>query len=193
MTLSGDVLVLQGLVNDIQDAIVYLNQQLLLRPDLPAFSQFNTTWNQQYSLLADSITNLNQDIETVNFTIANLLLDIDRIVYVTGLSGLFVLTGFLEAVEAGRPTVTETFETLSKNLSVYPYEMFYTGASQDLDYIQYLVGTETIWKRFSYDESAILTGITISGSTGISFFTGPLFKYFYYSGGSLLTGISYAS
>ena len=75
----------------------------------------------------------------------------------------------------------QTFETVNKNLRVYPHSLSYTG--DKLTSVTYTVGATTIVKTLSYTGDK-LTTVTLSGSTpsGID-----LVKTLGYSGNNLQT------
>jgi len=82
--------------------------------------------------------------------------------------------------------LSNTFESVSKNLNSYPYVITYSGA--DINYITYTLGGGlTIVKTFNYT-SGDITSIVLSGSTpsGIS-----LTKTLAYSGGNV-SSITYS-
>lgn len=85
----------------------------------------------------------------------------------------------------GGGTLGDSFETVSKNLSAYPFTLNYTGA--ELTSIVYDTGAGNITKTFGYT-LGVLTTITLSGATpsGID-----LVKTLLYSGGQL-TGATYS-
>jgi hypothetical protein len=78
-----------------------------------------------------------------------------------------------------------SFETVSKNLSAYPFTLTYSGG--DLSAIEYDLGGSSITKAFNYSAGA-LTSIVLSGATpaGIS-----LTKEFNYTGDDL-TSVVYS-
>lgn len=81
--------------------------------------------------------------------------------------------------------IENSFETVSKNLSAYPFSLTYSG--DDLTEIEYDLGGSSIVKTFNYTLGA-LTSIVLSGSTpsGIS-----LTKTFNYTGDDL-TSVAYS-
>jgi len=82
--------------------------------------------------------------------------------------------------------ITEEFETISKNLRSYPYEITYDG--DDIDYITYtLGGGQEIVKTFNYTVDQ-LTSIVLSGATPYGI---ELTKTLTYTGDDL-TGVSYS-
>lgn len=83
-------------------------------------------------------------------------------------------------------SLTQSFETINKNLSAYPAQLNYNQAG-DLSTIVFTLPSGTITKTFNYT-SGDLTSIVLSGSTpsGIN-----LTKSFAYTNGNL-TGVSYS-
>ena len=81
--------------------------------------------------------------------------------------------------------LSNSFETVSKNLKGYPYVITYSGS--DINYITYTTPTGTIVKTFGYS-LGVLTSLTLSGATpsGVS-----LTKALHYTG-SDLTSVSYS-
>jgi len=82
--------------------------------------------------------------------------------------------------------IGQEFETVSKNLKSYPYDITY-DVDDNIDFIDYDTGSGTITKTFGYT-SGDVTSITLSGSTpgGIE-----LVKSLVYSSGNL-TNVTYA-
>ena len=82
--------------------------------------------------------------------------------------------------------IGQEFETVSKNLKSYPYDITY-DVDDNIDFIDYDTGSGTITKTFGYTSGDVTT-ITLSGSTpgGIN-----LIKTFTYSGGQL-TSVAYS-
>lgn len=70
--LSGIVSGLSGLVATLQQNNAFLNQQLLLRPDLSAFTEYITRWNSQFQQLADQSSRYSNQIATINNLLFNL-------------------------------------------------------------------------------------------------------------------------
>lgn len=58
--------------------------------------------------------------------------------------------------------IEDQFETVSKNLRSYNYEIFYTGGG-NIDYIEYSTGAGTITKTFNYGGDLIIS-IVLSGA-----------------------------
>lgn len=58
--------------------------------------------------------------------------------------------------------IEDQFETVSKNLRSYNYEIFYTGGG-NIDYIEYNTGAGTITKTFNYSGD-LITSIVLSGT-----------------------------
>jgi len=66
---------------------------------------------------------------------------------------------------SGGSSIGDSFETVSKNLRVYPYTLNY-GGNGSLDNIVYNIGGgNSITKTLNYDGSGTLTSIVLSGST----------------------------
>ena len=82
-------------------------------------------------------------------------------------------------------SASATFETVSKNLSSYPYTLNYTG--EDLTSIVYNTGVGQITKTFGYTLGD-LTTVTLSGDTPLGI---DLIKTLTYSLGNL-TNITYS-
>jgi len=82
--------------------------------------------------------------------------------------------------------IAEEFETVSKNLKSYPYDITY-DIDDNIDFIEYDTGSGLITKTFGYTSGDVTT-ITLSGSTpgGID-----LIKTFTYSSGQL-TSVAYS-
>lgn len=70
--LSGFVATLSGRVNTLNSSLTYLNQNLLTRPDLAAFEQFQVIWNQQFDQLSASITNMQAQLQSLQTLYVNL-------------------------------------------------------------------------------------------------------------------------
>lgn len=77
-----------------------------------------------------------------------------------------------------------SYETVSKNLKDYDYDISYTGGG-DIDEINYNTPSGTITKTFNYTGSD-LTSIVLSGATPTGI---KLTKSFTYSGGDLVAVI----
>ena len=75
----------------------------------------------------------------------------------------------------------QTFETVNKNLRVYPHSLSYTG--DKLTSVTYTVGASTIVKTLSYTGDK-LTAVTLSGSTPAGI---DLVKTLSYTGNDLQT------
>ena len=86
---------------------------------------------------------------------------------------------------SGSSSAINTFETVSKNLESYPYELNYTG--DQLTSIVYTTPDGTITKTLSYSGSQLIT-ITLSGNTPSGIY---LVKTLTYTG-DVLTSISYS-
>jgi len=70
--LSGIVSGLSGQLLILQQNNAYLNQQLLLRPDLSAFNSYKTVWNSQIQQMSDLLSRIDNKISIVNNLIFNL-------------------------------------------------------------------------------------------------------------------------
>lgn len=91
-----------------------------------------------------------------------------------------------EDVLATGGALTESFETVSKNLRSFPYTLIYTsGVLTSIDYD--LGGGLSILKTLNYT-SGVLTSIVLSGDTPAGI---DLTKTLTYTGG-VLTGVSYS-
>jgi hypothetical protein len=90
---------------------------------------------------------------------------------------------YLSSTSVG--SLSETYETVSKNIKGYPYVITYAGS--DIDFITYTTPSGTIVKTFNYTGSD-LTSLVLSGDTpsGIN-----LTKTLHYTG-SDLTSVSYS-
>ena len=88
-------------------------------------------------------------------------------------------------VATGSALWTESFDTVSRNLSGYPYSITYTGTQ--ITSSVFNLGTTTITKTFNYS-SGLLTSIVLSGDTpdGIH-----LTKSFSYTSGKI-SSVSYS-
>lgn len=108
-------------------------------------------------------------------------------IYDTGVSPRYHWTeAQLDDTYARKDLVSETFETISRNLKCYSYAITYDG--DDVDYITYdLGGGLSVVKTFNWTDGRV-TSIVLSGDTpsGID-----LTKTFYYTGDSV-TSIGYA-
>lgn len=147
---------LSGRVSLLEDITVYLQQDILLRPDNTTFSSLIKNWNTQFNSVDTKYTELNRDVQELQVLYVNLLTGGYR--YSTsgdygtdlppGLSGMFL---------------QETFETISKNLKQYPYQIYYDLSGQ-LSSVVYNIAEDTdIIKSLEYDSSGQLTFVRLSG------------------------------
>lgn len=88
-------------------------------------------------------------------------------------------------VATGSALWTQSFDTVSRNLSGYPYSITYTGTQ--ITSVVFNLGTTTTTKTFNYS-SGLLTSIVLSGDTpdGIK-----LTKSFSYTSGKI-SSVSYS-
>ena len=68
MTLSS----LSGRVDNVESSLTALNQDILTRPDLVAFEQFQTVWNQQFDQMNTLITNMQSQLRNLQSQYINL-------------------------------------------------------------------------------------------------------------------------
>lgn len=88
-------------------------------------------------------------------------------------------------LSGGGGTIPVTFETLSKNLNAYPFDITYDGSQ--ISYIVYtLPSSDTIIKTLNYSGS-LIESIEITG-TGIS---GAIYTKILSYSGSTITGATY--
>lgn len=161
---------LSGRIDSIETQLTFLSQDLLQKIDITTLSQSNSIWNQQYNELYTVYTEVNRDLQELQVLYTNLVL--------AGLSGSSSVTGAY---------LSETFETISKNLKQYGSSIYYSG--EYISQITYeITDTTYINKYINYDLSGYITSIYISGNPSLNINST---KYFYYSG-SYLTGTSYS-
>lgn len=159
---------LSGRVTELETQIGYILQDLLRRPDIETVSDIQSVWNQSHTQLSNVYQNLDSEVQELQTLYANIVLASGSASTVSGLS--------------------ETFETISKNLKQYPYSLSY-NVSGYLTGIHYTLGASSyIDKVLSYDSSGMLTTVSLTGSPVPST---SLFKYLYYSG-AVLTGVQYS-
>ncbi len=159
---------LSGRVSDLENQLGYVLQDLLRRPDIDMVSELQSVWNQSHTELSNTYQNLDSEVQELQTLYANIVLASGSTTTASGLS--------------------ETFETISKNLKQYPYSLSY-NVSGNLTGIYYSIGASTyVAKQLSYDSSGLLTTVSLTGSPVPST---SLFKHLYYSG-SALTGVSYS-
>ncbi len=84
MTLSE----LSGRVNSIDTAIIYLQQDLLQRPDITAFSNFQVIWNQSFDSILANINTLISRVSSLYSLYTNLNITVsNNLGYLTGHTG----------------------------------------------------------------------------------------------------------
>jgi len=74
--LSGYLATLSGQVAGIQEVQSFLDQQILLRPDLTAFSAYQVAWNTQMDELEALILRAKDDITILQNIIINLNIEV---------------------------------------------------------------------------------------------------------------------
>ncbi len=159
---------LSGRVDALETSVSFLVQDILQRPSLQTFSDYGLVWNQQFDTIEDKIIETREQLNNLQILYSNIVLGI---------------TGYSGTSSSG---LSETFETINKNLKQYPYRLYYSGSY--LTGVRYTISsTSFVNKSFSYDVDGILYRIQLSGNPLPST---SLNKYFYYSG-EILTGVSY--
>lgn len=63
---------LSGRVDALENTYSYINQQLLQRPDLVAFSQFQTIWNQQIDTIESTIYTMKTQLQNLQGMYVNM-------------------------------------------------------------------------------------------------------------------------
>jgi uncharacterized protein YukE len=72
MDLTGTVTNLSGRVNNLETQSTYVNQQLLQRPGLKEFSDYQVVWNSQLSNVSTVINKLDAQLKTLQQLFVNL-------------------------------------------------------------------------------------------------------------------------
>lgn len=175
--LSGALSGLQVTVEGLQNYTLYLNQQLLTKPDLASFSNYKTTWNNQLQSFVETVYSLNKEVDSIESSLMNLVLETRR------LSGI-VSSGYTGSYSSSSG-LQETFETISKNLKQYPHSFSYSG--EVLTGIIYTITSSSyVNKELLYSGTTLLR-IRLTGNPVPST---ALNKYLLYSG-DYLTGVYY--
>ena len=72
MDLTGTVTNLSGRINSLETQSSYINQQLLQRPGLKEFSDYQVIWNRQLSDLSTIVTRIDSQIKILQQLYVNL-------------------------------------------------------------------------------------------------------------------------
>ena len=72
MDLTGTVTNLSGRINSLETQNSYINQQLLQRPGLKEFSDYQVIWNRQLSDLSTIVTRIDSQIKILQQLYVNL-------------------------------------------------------------------------------------------------------------------------
>lgn len=92
MDATGILLNLSGRINALESQKTYINQQLLQRPDLKNFSDFQNVWNRQLTELSTSVDKLTAGLKTLQQLYINLNMNVSANYSIftghTGLTGL---------------------------------------------------------------------------------------------------------
>jgi len=161
---------LSGRITSIENQISMLMQDMLQKLDLVGASNLIQVWNQQFDSLDDKYFYLKDNLQELQVLYSNLVLNQN-----TGLIQIDT-SGFLE----------ETFETVSKNLKQYPYQIVYNN-SGDVSLIRYYIDSDSIEKHLYYNPSGEVYEVHLSGNTNPGI---DLHKELLYSG-SIVTGVRY--
>lgn len=74
--ITGLILALSGRLNSLETQKTYINQQLLQRPDLKNFSEFQSIWNRQLTELSTSVDKLTANVKTLQQLYVNLNMNV---------------------------------------------------------------------------------------------------------------------
>ena len=72
MDVTGLLLNHSGRLESLENRDTYINQQLLQRPDIAAFTQFQNIWNRQITDLSNLVTTINNSVRTLQQLYVNL-------------------------------------------------------------------------------------------------------------------------
>jgi hypothetical protein len=72
MDTTGTLLNLSGRINALEGQSTYVNQQLLQRPGLKEFTEFQTIWNRQLTELATLASRIDSQVKTLQQLYVNL-------------------------------------------------------------------------------------------------------------------------
>lgn len=161
---------LSGRVDGLENQMSFVIQDLLSKLDLNTVSQLNNIWNQKLDIFENKLEDTDDSVSILQNLYSSLY---NNIFSGATLSGSYI---------------SESFETINKNLKQYNYSMSYSTGNY-LTGIRYSIGgTSFVNKKLEYNLSGLLTGIELSGNPLPST---SLHKYFLYSG-ETLTGVTYS-
>lgn len=161
---------LSGRVDSIETQIAFILQDLLRKTSIDTIAEFSSTWNQQFDTFENKLCESEADLQELQVLYANLALDLE---------------GAID--NANSQIVQKSFETVSENLSQYPYELYYS-TGEDLTGVHYTIdATGYIDKSLEYSPSGLLIRVSLTGSPVPSV---TLNKQLLYSGDTL-TGAYY--
>jgi hypothetical protein len=72
MDLTGTVTNLSGRINSLESQSTYINQQLLQRPGLKEFSEYQVIWNRQLTDLSSIVSKIDAQVKTLQQLYVNL-------------------------------------------------------------------------------------------------------------------------
>lgn len=184
-TLGEEVTGLMATVGSLQDSCSWLTQQLLLRPDINTFTQYKKSWNSEIQSTTSKVDEFNSELNQFESMLINLSLDF------VSLSGYLydsITGGSFGGNDSPGNYISETFETISKNLKQYPYSLYY-DSNNYLTGIRYQISSLSyVTKNLTYDVSGLITQVMLTGDPVPET---SLYKYLYYSNGTL-TGVTYS-
>lgn len=162
---------LSGRVDNIESQISFIIQDLLTKTSINTISDFRITWNQELDSFENKLEDTVRDVNILQVLYSNIY--------------NYLTSGYFGSPLSGN-YLSETFETINKNLKQYPYNLSYTG--ETLTGIRYNISPSSfVNKTYTYT-SGLLTNISISGMPLPSV---SLNKSFTYSG-EILTHITYS-
>lgn len=72
MDVTGTITNLSGRINALEGQSTYVNQQLLQRPGLKEFTEFQVVWNRQLTELSNLASKLDSQVKTLQQLYVNL-------------------------------------------------------------------------------------------------------------------------
>lgn len=75
--ITGLILALSGRLDLLETQKTFINQQLLQRPDLKNFSEFQNVWNRQLTDLSKSVDKLTAGLKTLQQLYINLNMNVN--------------------------------------------------------------------------------------------------------------------
>jgi hypothetical protein len=130
MDLTGTVVDLSGRILSLENNKVFVNQQLLQRPGLSEFSQYQSLWNRRLDQLSSSADQMLANIRTLQQLYVNLNMTVTSIY--SGLTGLsatvtllnnnvtgsvYEISGMVNSIYSGFIHLTTGFTGLVQNFT----------------------------------------------------------------------------